>query len=95
MSGPARCVCGTVWLQRGNRTCHCAACHRTFDSNYAFDAHRKGLSCVEPAGLVRKDGSPRFRPRTGGAQADSGVIYWQATITEAQQARFDRLQDRP
>ena len=50
--------CDTRW--GGYRTAHCAACHETFASLSAFDAHRQGSHsagtrhCVTPtsAGLV-------------------------------------------
>ena len=53
------CRCGKGW--NGLKTCHCAACHRTFSTVIAFDKHRRGTyepdtrHCVNPtdAGLVR------------------------------------------
>ncbi len=48
---PNRCRCGTRWS--GSNTCHCAAtaCHRTFTGVGAFDAHRRGGGCADPATL--------------------------------------------
>jgi hypothetical protein len=35
-------ACGKSWVQRGNRTGHCARCHETFEGVGLFDAHWKG-----------------------------------------------------
>lgn len=32
--------CGQCWVQRGNASGHCAACHVTFYGEAAFDAHQ-------------------------------------------------------
>ena len=81
-------ACGQRWIQKGNQTGHCSACHRTFDSGQAFDLHQKvcavGVTCLDPAGMVRTDGSPRFLARTGTAQGDSDTIYWRLAPTDAQ-----------
>ena len=47
--------CGARWTGAGR--CHCAGCHATFNSMYAFDRHRRGLACRDPheAGLVAVD----------------------------------------
>lgn len=44
--------CDNKWT--GLSTCHCAGCHRTFTGITAFDHHRVGGKCVDPAerGLV-------------------------------------------
>ncbi len=50
--------CQAAW--NGLKTCHCAACHRTFTAITAFDKHRRGTyepdtrHCVDPqtVGLV-------------------------------------------
>lgn len=39
--------CDNRW--RGIRTCHCAACHRSFGSIHLFDQHRRGGQCADPA----------------------------------------------
>ncbi len=47
---PHGCHCGTRWS--GNSTCHCAACHNhTFVGVTAFDRHRKGGTCADPASI--------------------------------------------
>jgi hypothetical protein len=54
---PNRCSCGARWS--GSNACHCGACHRfTFTGAAAFDRHRKGGTCNDPAsvGLVRATG---------------------------------------
>lgn len=38
--------CDVRW--RGVRTCHCAACHRSFGSVYLFDKHRRSSHCIAP-----------------------------------------------
>lgn len=50
-------ACGARWT--GSRREHCPACHRTFNSGYAGDKHRRGTHgidrrCIDPgeAGLV-------------------------------------------
>ena len=47
--------CGARWTGAGR--CHCAGCHATFNSMYAFDRYRRGLACRDPrdAGLVAAD----------------------------------------
>jgi hypothetical protein len=44
--------CGAWWT--GTERSHCGGCHRTFSCLTAFEQHRKGLTCNEPAtvGLV-------------------------------------------
>ena len=46
--------CGAWWT--GGERSHCGGCHLTFTSLTAFEAHRKGLRCNEPAsvGLVAR-----------------------------------------
>ncbi len=46
---PNRCRCGVRWA--GSNTCHCGApgCHRTFTGVSAFDLHRRGGQCADPA----------------------------------------------
>jgi hypothetical protein len=39
--------CGNHWS--GNTTSHCGACHRTFTAPSAFDRHRRGGACLDPA----------------------------------------------
>lgn len=60
--------CGAWWT--GTERSHCGGCHLTFSSLSAFDAHRKGMTCNEPAsvGLVRRQA--RFGDVWGGAGPD-------------------------
>lgn len=58
---PTHPPCGKGWT--GLRREHCPACHETFNSAYAGDAHRRGefgkdRRCIPPAdaGLVNVDG---------------------------------------
>lgn len=53
--------CHRYW--NSHREGHCASCCRHFASNAAFDAHRYGDACVDPATLSRQDGRPRFSAR--------------------------------
>ena len=48
--------CGKSWVQRGNRTGHCAKCHETFEGLTAFDAHQTltedgSVICAPPASV--------------------------------------------
>jgi hypothetical protein len=75
----ASCRCGTTWRQVGNRTGHCANCHRTFSGITTFDAHqhmRDGQStCLDPATLTTKNtGEPRFKTFTDPA----GATVWRS-----------------
>ncbi|MGW6695598.1 FDXHR family putative zinc-binding protein [Rhodococcus sp. NPDC054953] len=47
-------ACGQWWT--GAQRAHASCCHRTFSSLSAFDRHRKGLTCNDPAevGLVAR-----------------------------------------
>lgn len=53
--------CHRYW--RSHREAHCASCCRHFASNAAFDAHRVGDDCNDPAALARQDGRLRFARR--------------------------------
>lgn len=71
--------CGITWVQRGNQSGHCAACHRTFGSLTAFDAHQSinddGHNvCADPSTLKSRDGAPRFRVETDAA----GASIWRS-----------------
>jgi hypothetical protein len=46
--------CGLWWT--GNERSHASCCHRTFSSLSAFEAHRRGLRCNDPAtvGLIAR-----------------------------------------
>ena len=63
--------CGARWHQRGEQTCHCASCHRTFSSLSAFDWHRvvegDDRVCRDPAPATRPSGEPLFELRTDAA----------------------------
>jgi hypothetical protein len=83
--------CFVIWRQSGNRTGHCRTCCRTFDSAAAFDAHRRGGVCLDPAALLRPDIVPMFEYRTAVAGLDAGTIYWRLTMTEAQRMYFASL----
>jgi hypothetical protein len=52
----ATCRCGARWHQAGNRTGHCAACHRTFSGLSTFDEHQRiedGITvCLDPATIT-------------------------------------------
>lgn len=41
-------ACGRSWVQRGNRSGHCAGCHETFYGLRAFDGHRQDGACLDP-----------------------------------------------
>lgn len=41
-------ACGKEWVQRGNRTGHCARCHHTFEGITLFDSHQS----ISPEGFV-------------------------------------------
>ena len=86
----ASCHCGATWKQVGNQTGHCSGCHRTFASLAAFDAHFRGVSCVDPALVTRSTGEPMFVAETGGPQVQNGVI-WRLVPTQKQQEALDRL----
>jgi hypothetical protein len=59
--GLIRCPrCDSVWT--GLSACHCAACHRTFSGYRAFDIHRTGSRCNDPASLLDIHGEPRLVP---------------------------------
>jgi hypothetical protein len=55
---PHACQCAARWS--GSGTCHCGTqnCHQTFTGVGAFDRHRKGGTCNDPAtvGLVPATG---------------------------------------
>jgi hypothetical protein len=40
------------------------ACHRTFTGIRAFDIHRTGGHCNDPAALIDRNGAPRLIPIT-------------------------------
>lgn len=52
--------CKNRWT--GLNTCHCGACHRTFTGIKAFDIHRTGGRCTNPAEVFDKHGNPRLIP---------------------------------
>ena len=62
--------CGQSWWQRGNATSHCAACHLTFTALDAFDMHRTGGRCADPAT------DPRFRPFPAGKHGETTQLYY-------------------
>ncbi|WP_456236505.1 FDXHR family putative zinc-binding protein [Actinomyces culturomici] len=44
----------------GEAPCHCSACHQTFHGLAAFDRHRRGLACCEPARVEPSRNGSRF-----------------------------------
>lgn len=55
-------ACGRSWVQRGNVTGHCAACHETFEGERLFDRHQHltaqgKVQCSDPGSMVI-DGQP-------------------------------------
>lgn len=63
-----RCVCGATWAQHGNQSGHCAACHETFSSNFAFELHRRikdgRAYCVHPGKVLNRKGMALLEART-------------------------------
>ncbi len=45
--------CPNRWT--GTRTAHCGACHQTFAGITAFDTHRTGGHCTDPARVGLQD----------------------------------------
>jgi hypothetical protein len=87
----ARHSCGAQWVQVQSRTSHCAGldCHRTFANEPVFEAHRIDGKCLDPATLLSKDGTPRFKTKTDRV----GCEVWQssAVMSEAARAHFAAL----
>lgn len=52
--------CENRWS--GLSAAHCSACHRTFTGITAFDIHRVGSQCTNPADILGRDGQPRLAP---------------------------------
>ena len=52
-AGPT-CACGRRWTSK--RECHCSGCHRHFTAVSAFDVHRLGFACQDPATLATETG---------------------------------------
>lgn len=40
--------------------CHCAACHETFTGIVAFDEHRRGFACLDPATIIPRPNGDTF-----------------------------------
>lgn len=61
-SGPSQPIacgtCGAIWT--GLIACHCSGCHETFTGLSAFDIHRVGGQCCDPAAIVNKKGEHRL-----------------------------------
>ena len=91
------CAQGHVWRQSGNRTGHCSACHRTFDSGDAFDAHQRisdgVVTCLNPSTATHQDGRAVFEVRAAGDpdKPDFGTRYWRIALTDAERQRLERL----
>jgi hypothetical protein len=57
---PWSCNCGRRWA--GMAQAHCSSgCHAHFGSVRAFDRHRAGGQCNDPATMRTKDGKPVFK----------------------------------
>lgn len=50
-------ACGKSWIQHGNLTSHCGACHETFAGLLGFDRHFLKGSCVDPTHAVTPAGA--------------------------------------
>jgi len=81
----ARHSCGARWVQFASRTGR----HHTFANEDVFEAHRSDGACIDPATLLRKDGSPRFETKTDRV----GCEVWQSTarMSDATLAHFAAL----
>jgi hypothetical protein len=73
--------CGQKWT--GIAAAHCGACHRTFTGTAAFDIHRSGGECRDPATIIDKHGNPRLVPIErqhwsgwGSPSSDDGTEWW-------------------
>lgn len=79
-------ACGARWVQVASRTGHCCGCHQTFASEKFFEAHRLDGTCLDPATILKKDGTPRFETFTDRA----GCQVWRSTthMSEAARARL-------
>lgn len=59
--------CENRWT--GLNSAHCAGCHHSFTSVAAFDLHRRGDKCLEPATILTRKGQfalvPADRPWIG------------------------------
>lgn len=84
--------CGIIWHQAGNRTGHCSACHRTFDSAAAFDRHRRDGACLDTLTLTDAEGHPVFGRRKvyDEDHADYGTTYWRLIPSPAQSAWLEQ-----
>lgn len=59
-SSPVRPPSPAPFLAPGTSYCHCRACGHTFTGITAFDTHRLGGKCNDPATLLDKHGRPRL-----------------------------------
>jgi len=62
-------ACGNWWT--GGERSHCGSCHRTFTSLTAFELHRRGLRCNDPAAVGLVVRVERFGPLWGRASSDA------------------------
>jgi hypothetical protein len=87
--------CGETWQQVGNKTGHCAGCHRTFDGVEAFDRHSIVIDgkvvCRDPGTLTRRGGEALYVSRVGDGLCDTGTVYWRIAPTERDKAALARL----
>jgi len=79
---PRWITCGRYrahWTGLG--TTHCSGCHRTFTGVTAFDIHRRGGQCHDPATVLDRNGEPRLVPVTR--------RYWIGWGQPGQDTRWD------
>lgn len=73
--------CGAGWT--GLSACHCSGCHRTFTGLSAFDIHRVGGQCSDPADIVNQKGEPRLvraeKPHWSGWACPGDDTRWEAS----------------
>ena len=86
------------------QTCtdHATCCDRHFHGLAAFDLHRKGGECTDPAEIFRKDGEPALQVWTDtgsctlltGSRVE-GVTIWQVATTAEARERLQGLRLKP
>ena len=66
-------------LPVGTNYCKCSACGEYFTNVGTFDMHRRGEAtareCIEPAALLKKDGSARLTLNARGYWARPGGFH--------------------
>ena len=72
--------CQTTWIQRGNRTGHCAKCHESFEGVALFDAHLElhddgSATHLDPAEMTYRKEPLRYVDGSWrGPEMDKGVF---------------------